>query len=125
MNVTQKQLDALKKILYTDISYDIDGRTLAALKRKHLINSVCQITEEGILTINPNAPKVEIPAINIEARQVQDELITLICNKRWDLSMRLSRDLPSDITGASLIGVVYPEYVSDFKRMLVQLGNAR
>lgn len=122
MKLTANQTAALKKILYTDVSTGINGNTLKALQRRGFINSVNQITCEGIAAIAPDAPKPVITTEMEEARQTQDQLIAIIEKRGWDLTMRISRDMPEEITGISMCRVIYPEYLSDIKRMIVQLS---
>lgn len=117
-----RQHDALKRILYTDNASGIHQSTLRSLVRQGFLNSVNEITLKGIAEVAPDAPQPVIKPEIEEARKIQDQLVALIERKGWDLSMRISRDLPEGITGLSLCRVVFPEYVSDFKRMLIQLA---
>lgn len=117
------QRTALAHILYTDSAIGINRNTLKALQRRGFINSVYQVTCAGIAAINPDAPQPVITAEMEETRRAQDQLIAIIEKRGWDLAMRLSRDLPKDITGLSLCRMIYPEYLSDIKRMIIQFSR--
>lgn len=105
----------------TDTIANIHPLTLRSLRRHGWINSINQIMSEGIDIICPNAPQIVISPEIEETRKVQDELIAIIEKNHWSLTMPLSRDMPPEITGIALVQMVFPAYLSDLKRMVIQL----
>lgn len=119
--VNLRQLDALRQILYTGAIAGVHPSTFRALVNRGLVHKYTHdLTLEGIRTVNPDFEPVQPSPEVEEARRVQNELIAVIEKRGWSLNMRLSKDMPEDITGLSLLQVVYPEWISEFRRMIIQ-----
>ena len=115
--LTIKQYEGLKELLYG--SYlNINSRTLASLKRRGLTDGY-KLTVAGCDVLE--LPKVEVSEKAQETRKVQDEIMALVDHAGWSYSMRVSSDMPPDITVYSLMTVVYPDYLSVLRGVLFTL----
>ena len=107
--------------MYTGETTNVHPNTLRSLKRRGLVNSVNQLTLEGVKVVAPNA-KIKASPDRQTARRVQDELIGIIIDQGWSLTERISRNMPPDVTGASLCHSVYPEWVGEFRFIISKLS---
>jgi len=54
-------------------------------------------------------------------RALQDEILDRMDKLNISYNMRVSRDMPSEITGIKLISYIYPEYESELRNVLSYL----
>ncbi len=56
-----------------------------------------------------------------EVRRVQDMIIVAAEKRGYDEYMRVSNNMPSDITLNSIRHVIYPDYLSELENVLLSL----
>jgi len=117
MSLTAKQVEALQAILYGKW-WDVNKRTMTSLKRRGFTNGY-DLTAKGCDALD--LPKPALDPKREELRALQDDIIDLATKQGFPEHMRVSVNMPDDVTVRSLRIMIYPEHIDTLKGVLFNL----